>query len=63
MDYLALLPYALAIILILTGFIHALNAEFKSYKSKFIWLALILFIPIIGTLAYLFLGKRSRLNK
>ncbi len=42
----------------LWAIIHIFKNDFDTPQEKMIWLALAVFVPVIGGLAYLFLGRR-----
>ncbi|MDQ7032426.1 MAG: PLD nuclease N-terminal domain-containing protein [Desulfonauticus sp.] len=41
---------------------HIFKNNFNSYQEKMIWLGLAVFVPVIGGLAYVFVG-RKRIKK
>jgi len=38
--------------------LDAWKRDFESFQEKVLWMQICIFIPIIGSLAYLFLGKK-----
>ncbi len=42
----------------LWAILHIFKNDFDTSQEKMIWLALAVFVPVIGGLAYLFLGRR-----
>lgn len=45
----------------LWGIWHAFNATFPTDQEKMVWIALSVFVPVLGGLIYLFWGrKRAR---
>jgi hypothetical protein len=54
---------ALSVILFpLTAIIHIMKSEFKG-NDKLIWVIIILFMPIIGSILYFAIGKSKPKNK
>lgn len=43
------------------AFIDILKNEFTGY-NKLIWLLAVLFAPVIGSIAYFFIGKKQKIN-
>lgn len=40
---------------------HSFHAEFATHQEKMVWLAVNIFVPVLGGLVYLFWGrKRAR---
>jgi hypothetical protein len=61
--------YEIAVLLVLFGFIigiiafiDVLRNEFTGF-NKLIWLLAVLLAPVIGPLAYFFLGRKQRIPK
>jgi hypothetical protein len=48
-------------VLILLALIDALRSEFTGY-NKIIWIVLILFFPVIGSLLYFFIGQKQKIS-
>lgn len=49
---------SLPIIPNLWGIWHCFHRDFPTVNEKMIWLGIVVFIPIIGGLAYLFVGRK-----
>ncbi len=54
------------LLLYVGGFIWALvdilRSDFKDSVQKLVWIVVILFLPIIGTVLYFTIGRRQRVN-
>ena len=50
--YIALIVFAIWCILDVAKGVHARN-------TKFLWMAIIIFLPLVGGIAYLLLGRKS----
>ncbi len=37
---------------------HSFHADFATHQEKMIWIAVSVFIPVLGGLAYLFWGRK-----
>ncbi len=37
---------------------HIFNNEFESYNQKMTWLLIVVFIPVIGGIAYILIGRK-----
>jgi len=48
----------LCVIISLWGIVHAFYREFPTVNEKLIWLALVVFVPFVGGLTYLFIGRK-----
>jgi hypothetical protein len=46
----------------LWALIDLLKSEFENSSNKIIWLLVIILLPIIGSLLYLFVGKGQKTN-
>jgi hypothetical protein len=58
--YLILIIIAVPV-LVLFSLIDALRSEFTGY-NKIIWILLILFFPVIGSLLYFFIGQKQKIS-
>jgi hypothetical protein len=47
-------------ILFLWALVDVLSSEFSEKNNKFIWIAVILFLPVLGPLLYFMLGKNQK---
>ena len=45
----------------LLAFVDILKSDFRG-NNKLIWLVAIIFVPIIGPIAYLFIGRRQKIG-
>ena len=43
------------------AFIDILRSDFQG-NNKLIWLIVIIFVPIIGPIAYFFIGRKQKIN-
>ena len=54
-------------LLALAGWIGALvsilRGEFKGHHDKLIWVLVVVFLPVIGSLLYFFIGRAQRINQ
>jgi membrane protein DedA with SNARE-associated domain len=48
------------LILMIYSLVDVIRSEFKDPKMKLIWIIIILFAQLIGTLVYLILGKSTK---
>ncbi|QXV66126.1 PLDc_N domain-containing protein [Mucilaginibacter sp. 21P] len=48
--------------LILFCLMDVLKATFKDPIQKFIWIALILFFPVLGSIVYLYMGRKNKIS-
>ena len=55
--FIGVLPLILALICL----IDILKSNFKDTTTKLIWVLIVLVAPIIGSLIYLFFGKRQKI--
>lgn len=64
---LSILFWSFAVMMILAlpliALINLLKSKFKDNSIKLVWLLVIIFIPIIGSILYLIIGKRQRIIK
>jgi hypothetical protein len=44
------------------AFIDILRSEFRG-NNKLIWLIVILFVPVIGPIAYFFIGRKQKIKE
>lgn len=58
-----LIIIASIIILFLISIKDILKSKFESDNDKLIWVLLVILVPIIGPLLYIFIGKRQRMSK
>jgi hypothetical protein len=47
------------VILWLFAFVDILRSDFKG-NNKLIWLAAVIFVPLLGSLVYLFIGRKQK---
>ena len=50
------------IILWLISLIDVLQADFKDTITKLIWVLVIIFVPVIGALLYLVIGRKQKID-
>ena len=58
----AVLLVVFTFILWIIAFISVLRNEFTG-NNKLIWLLAVVFVPLIGSIAYFFIGKKQRVMK
>jgi hypothetical protein len=46
----------------LIALIDILRSEFKGPNDKLIWVLVILFVPILGPILYLVIGRKNKVN-
>lgn len=39
------------------------NSDFPTFQTKMLWLVLVIFLPVIGGLIYIFAGQRQAVPK
>lgn len=49
-------------ILWLWALIDLLSSEFGNSTNKLIWVVVILFLPVLGALLYLLIGRKQKIN-
>ncbi len=54
-----LMIFGLPVILWLWSLIDCLKSEFKNY-DKIVWVLLIIFLPILGAILYLIIGRKQK---
>lgn len=59
--YLILLIYIIPGILWLWALIDLVKSEFTDKNMKLIWALIIIFIPLIGSIIYLVMGRKQKL--
>lgn len=59
--YLILLIYIIPGILWLWALIDLVKSEFPDKNMKLIWALIIIFIPLIGSIIYLVMGRKQKL--
>lgn len=52
----------LIMVLPLIAIISILTSDFKDTTTKLIWVVVILFIPILGSILYFLIGRSQRIN-
>jgi hypothetical protein len=52
----------LTVVLPLAAIISLLRSSFKDNTSKLIWLLVILFVPIVGSIFYFLIGSKQRVK-
>jgi uncharacterized membrane protein len=50
----------ISLVLTVIALVNVLRSEFKDSTSKLIWVAVILFMPLIGSILYLQIGRKQR---
>lgn len=48
-------------VLWLVSFVDVLSGEFKNPNDKLVWLLAIILVPLLGSLVYLFIGRKSKI--
>ena len=48
--------------LILFCLMDVLKSTFKDPVQKFVWLAVILFFPFLGSIIYLYIGRKNKIS-
>jgi len=43
--------------------VDAVKSDFKDSSTKLIWMALLIFLPVIGTLVYFFAAKGTKIQQ
>ncbi len=51
-----------ALILPIICLVSILKNDFKN-NDKLIWIIVVIFLPILGSITYLFIGRKKRLNR
>ena len=49
---------ALPLVLNFWAITHAFYREFPTIQEKMVWLCLVVFVPVVGAVIYLFVGKK-----
>jgi hypothetical protein len=57
-----MITFLIGFIPFIFAFIDILKNEFTRY-NKLIWLLAVIFVPVIGSIAYFFIGKKQKINK
>lgn len=57
---LGLLLFLLPTLLWLIALIDILKSNFKESTSKIIWVLIVIFLPIIGSILYFIIGKENK---
>jgi len=63
MFFILLLFYAVPLLIVLSALIDVLRNEFDPHHNKIIWVLVIIFIPVIGSILYWIIGRNQRLNR
>jgi uncharacterized membrane protein len=50
----------ISLVLTVIALVNVLRSQFKDSTSKLIWVAVILFMPLIGSILYLQIGRKQR---
>lgn len=58
-----LLLVVLSLVLPLIAIINIVKSEFRDNNSKLIWVFIVLFLPIIGSLVYFIVGPSQKLDE
>jgi hypothetical protein len=57
-----LICVALSLILLLWALIDILRSDFKDSVTKLIWIIVVIFVPFVGAILYLILGRGQKAN-
>jgi beta-lactamase regulating signal transducer with metallopeptidase domain len=55
----SVLPVA-SLVLMVIALMNVLRSDFKDSASKLIWVIVILFIPLVGSILYFSIGRKQR---
>ena len=53
----------LPLILLLWALIDILRSNFKDSITKLVWIIVVIFVPLIGAILYLVLGRSQKVNE
>lgn len=62
-EILVILIITLGIILPIVAIIDIAGARFEEGVTKVLWVAIVIFAPIIGSIIYFLIGYKQKLNK
>lgn len=62
-EILVILIITFGIILPIVAIIDIAGAQFKEGVTKVLWVAIVIFAPIIGSIIYFLIGYKQKLNK
>ena len=62
-EILVILIITFGIILPIVAIIDIAGAQFKEGVTKVLWVAIVIFAPIIGSIIYFLIGFKQKLNK
>ncbi|MFY0592161.1 PLDc N-terminal domain-containing protein [Roseivirga sp.] len=54
--------FGIPLLLIVASLISILTSEFKDSQNKLIWVLVAIFVPVVGALLYLTIGRSQRLK-
>lgn len=58
-----LIPFVLLpLVLWVWALLDLLKSSFRSGSEKLIWLVVVVFIPLLGPLLYIFIGRKQKVN-
>lgn len=63
MFFILLLFYAIPLMIVLGALIDVLRNEFDPHQNKIIWVLVIIFVPVIGSILYWIIGRNQRVNR
>jgi uncharacterized membrane protein len=53
---------ALSLILLLWALIDILRSDFKDSVTKLVWIIVVIFVPFVGAILYLIMGRGQKAN-
>ncbi|WP_256010752.1 PLDc N-terminal domain-containing protein [Desertivirga xinjiangensis] len=51
---------AIPLILIIVSLASIMKSDFKDSTTRLIWVLIVLFLPVLGSLLYLLMGRRAK---
>lgn len=61
--FLFLLILALPFIVWIWALVDIVRSEFKTGFDKIVWLLMVFFLPVLGFILYIFIGRKQKIGK